>query len=480
MRTNYTEIRHPQFKILSEDQIKDLHYATLELLESTGIKVNNQEAIELLDGAGAHIDDNNTVKIPSFLVEEAIRTAPSRVVVSDREGNRKIQLEEYRSYFGGESSNINIMDLETGNPRACKREDVRRLAILHDYLPRMDFMMMLGQLSDVAEKARKRVEFKEILLNSTCTPLVGSDPSLKDVDSILEMAALVAGSYKNLEENPFVIFYNEPISPLIHDHGLTIALKVAEYGLPIVYTPMPIGGATAPLTFAGNLVLNNAECLSGLTIIQLKKKGAKTIYGGIPSPMDMRTMIYPYGAPELSLLCSAMAEMGKFYGLPVYGTAGCGDSKSLDSQTGVEFSFSSIFQCLSGANLIHDVGLIDHANICSLEAHLLMDEIIGMLEHVMQGIEINDITLALDTIAEVGPGGNFVDTENTYENFKNIWQPRWFDKSFYEKWKAAGEVTLKERLNQEVKEIISNHQPKKLSADKIKELDRMEESWLKE
>lgn len=480
MKTNYTEIRHPKFKILSEDQIKHLHYATLELLENTGVQVNNKEALELLDGAGAHIGDNNIVKIPSFLVEEAIRNAPSRVVVNDREGNRRIQLEEYRSFFGGESSNINIMDLDTGEPRSCTRKDVKSLSILHDYLPRMDFMMMLGQISDVDEKIRKRVEFKEILLNSTCTPLVGSDPSLEDVEAILEMSALIAGSYKKLEENPFVIFYNEPISPLIHDHGLSIALKVTEYGLPVVYTPMPIGGATAPLTFAGNLVMNNAECLSGITIIQLKRKGSKTIYGGIPSPMDMRTMIYPYGAPELSLLCSAMAEMGKYYGLPVYGTAGCGDSKSLDSQTGVEFSFSGIFQCLSGANLIHDVGLIDHANICSYEAHLLMDELIDMLEHVMQGVKINDITLALETIDEVGHGGNFVDTQNTYENFKDIWQPRWFDKKVYEKWESSGKKSLKDRLNKEVKKIISEHQPKKLSPEKIKELNKMEEGWLKQ
>ncbi len=479
MLTNYTEIRHPRFQILSEDQIRHLHNATLEVLERTGVKVNNPEALELLDGAGARVGDDNVVKIPSFLVDEALRNAPSRVVVCDRQGNRRMQLEGYRSFFGGESSNINVMDLETEEPRPCTREDVKNFSLLHDYLPHMDFLMMLGQVSDVEEGLRKRVEFKEILLNSTASPLVGSDPSLEDMEAMVEMAALVAGGYEELEDNPFVIVYNEPISPLIHDHGLSIALKAVEYGLPVVYTPMPIGGATAPLSFAGNLVMNNAECLSGLTIIQLKRKGARAIYGGIPSPMDMRTMIYPYGAPELSLLCSAMAEMGRYYDLPVYGTAGCGDSKSLDSQTGVEFSFSGIFQCLSGANLIHDVGLIDHANICSYEAHLLMDELVDMLEQVMDGITVNDESLALDVIDEVGHGGNFVGTENTLENFKDIWKPRWFDKTFYENWKDSGSETLKERLNKKVKSILAEHRPEPLEKDVIKELDRMEASWKK-
>lgn len=480
MISNYREIRHPEFKILSEDQIKELHFATLEVLETTGVKVNNKEARELLSGAGAIVKDNNVVKIPSFLVEEAIRTSPSKVTVCDREGNRSMHLEGHRSYFGGESSNIHVMDLESGDPRACNRNDVKNFSILQDYLPNMNFMMLLGQVSDVKEEVRKRVEFKEIIKNSTIIPLVGHDPTIKDMEDIIEMSALVAGGYKELEEKPFVIVYNEPISPLIHDHGLAVAMKAVEHGLPVVYTPMPIGGATAPMTLAGNLVMNNAECLSGITILQLKRKGAKCIYGGIPAPLNMKTMIYPYGAPELNLLTSSMAEIGKYYNLPVYGTAGCGDSKTLDSQTGVEFSFSGIFQVLTGANLIHDVGLIDHANICSMEAHLLMDEIVDMLEHVMGGVEINEETLALDVIDKVGHGGDYVGTEHTYNNFKDIWDPRWFDKTVYKKWESEGKVTLMERLNRDVKKILSEHKPEPLSKDKLKELDKMEDRWLKE
>ncbi|MEW6399048.1 MAG: trimethylamine methyltransferase family protein [Bacillota bacterium] len=477
MRANHVFFERPRFQVLSPEQMREIHLATLEVLERTGVKVLPEEGRQLLADAGARLCPNNVVKIPAWLVEETIRWAPRRIVVSRRDGTRTMFLEDHKAYFGGVSSCPKVMDPFTGEVRPTTSSDVKNLAVLHDYLPNMDFLMLLGHVYDVPSQISFQVEFREVVKGTRSSPLVScNDPVL--FDEIVEMASMVAGGMDALRTNPFLIIYTEPISPLVHADGLAVALKAAGLGLPVVNISMPIGGATAPVTFAGNLVVANAESLSAIVIQQLKRKGAPSIYGAIPAPIDMATTIYPYGAPELHLMCAALTDMAHYYGVPMYGTAGCTDAKAVDAQAGLELGVSVLMSALSGANLVHDVGLIDHADVASFEAHVLTDEIVGYVDQILCGVQITPESMALDVIDQVGHGNHYLGHDHTFRHFRRIWRPRFLDRSRREIWEAAGSPSVFQRLNDEVKRILTTHTPSPLDDKLVAELDGLQAKWL--
>jgi trimethylamine--corrinoid protein Co-methyltransferase len=294
------------------------------------------------------------------------------------------------------------------------------------------------------------------------------------------MSASIAGSKEKLAESPFIVNYSEPVSPLTHlQDAVDILLLCAEASIPSVYTPMPIGGATAPATFAAILAQNCAEVLSGLTISQLKKKGAPFIFGGVPTIMDMSTSILSYGAPEMSLLSVGLTEMSHFYRLPMFGTAGCTDSKMVDQQAAIESTLSCLLSALSGANLVHDIGLMDNGTVLSLELMVMNNEIIGMIKQIMEGIEVSEESLALELIDKVGPQGHFLSEDHTLKHFKKFWRPKFFDRGPHEEWVEKGKPSMGDRLNEEVKRIIQNHVVAPLPDRLIQQLQRMEDAWLR-
>lgn len=477
MKTNYEVNQSPKFRILTDDQVYELHLATLELLEETGVQVENKEALEMLHGAGAHVCKNNLVKIPSYLIEQALSTAPKRITLADRTGKRCMFLEDHKVYYGTNTDCPNIIDISTGKRRQFLREDGKNAAIVSDYLPNIDFVLTAGQYADVPADIGFEICFKEILLN-TIKPVIVCTTTEKAITNIIEMAEVVAGSSENLATNPFIIHYAEPISPLRHcDEGVRRVFMCADKGIPMVYTSMPAGGSTSPVTPAATLLVGNAEALSGILIAQLRKKGAPCIYGTIPSMFDMSSTVFSYGAPELNLCVAALADLGHYYRLPIYGTAGCSDSKLCDQQAAIESALTVYTAALSGANLVHDTGLLESAITLSLEMMVMTDEIIGRVKKIMGGFEINKETLALDVINRVGPGGHFLADEHTLNHFRETWYPTVSDRRRFENWVAEGSLSMGDRLNKKVKEIIKTHRCEPLSEDVVKELAKLEKSW---
>lgn len=468
----------PKFRVLSDDQIKEIHYATLEVLERTGVKIDSEKAKELLYSNGAYVDNNGMVKIPGGLIEEAIDSAPSRAVVCNRDGERCMFLEGRKSYYGGSSSSPFVFDPYTRQLRQCESKDVANLAKINDYLPNMDFIMPEGHSVDAEPHLEYRVEVRQLLRNTKLPILLQSPVKIQYFDDIIEMAAIVAGGYDELKKKPNIISYTEPISPLYHSSGLEVAMKAAQYGLPVVYTAMPIGGATAPVTFSGTLVQNNAEYLSGLAVIQLLKKGHPCVYGGIPNPLDMASTFYPYGAPELALLCAAMADIGHYYEMPIFGTAGISEGKTIDAQVGIELTWSLLYAALSGANLIHDIGFYDANNIVSMETHILTDEIIDGIKVLCSGIDVTPEQLAIDVIDKVGSQGSYIAEEHTYKHFRKVWRPKYLDRTpSFEAWELKGKPMIFDTLNAKVKDIIENYNPEPLPQEVISELDKVSAKW---
>jgi len=472
VRSNYTANATPHFRVLSESQMEDLHLASLEVLRRTGVDVLEPEARDLLRQAGAKADGPR-VRIPPHLVEWAIRTAPPRIVLCDRKGAPAVHLEDNKGFFGTGSDTHNVIDPFTGHRRKAVKADVENIARTCDYLPNIDFVMCMGIASDVAESISDLHHFEAMVTNTT-KPIVFTAWSLENLKDIVEMAEAVAGGAEALRFNPFVTLYGEPISPLqLGREAVEKMLYMAEKGLPQVWTPGINIGATAPVTLAGVLAQGNAEALAGLTVAQLKREGAPVVYGGVGLFFDMRTTTLAYNAPEMYLSLAAWADMAHHYSLPVWSFAMHSNSKLFDQQAALEGAMATLIAALTGGNLIHDVGYIESGLTTSFEMLVLSDEIIAMVKRFMGGVEINEETLSLDLIDEIGPGGHYLGTDHTYRHFREHWYPTLLDRGNYQSWVEKGKTTLGQRVNEKVKQILETHTPEPLPEEVQKELSRI-------
>ncbi len=467
--------RYVNFEIITAEQIKVIHETSLDILENVGVKVHNKEALSLLDGIGARIN-NNIAKIPSFLVENAIETAPKNIKLYDQKGNVSMVLDKANKsiYFGSNIDCLKYLDPYSGRSVKLNSEHSIALTKIGDCLSNISFVYFVGLLSDYDARLASRIAFKIALLNTTKT-INFSTSDAESCADIIELSSLIAGGKDKLRDKPFIFHYCEPIPPLVHDsESVEKLLQCASAGVPVVYMPYCLMGGTAPVTLAGALAQSNAEILSGLVIHQTKAKGAPFIFGAMPSTMDMRTTVGTYGSPELHLQIAAASELAYFYQLPFYGTGGCSDAKTIDYQAVSEITMSLFTSLLSKANIVHDIGFLDHANIISPELIVLSNEVLNMLNVITKGIRVDEKTLAYDVIKNIGPGGHYLAHEHTFKYFKEIWYSEFLDRSIGESVPAINEI-----INLKTKEIIESHQVESTNEDKFNLIKDAEARWNK-
>ncbi len=460
-------------KIMTDDQVERIHSSTLHILERVGVKVFEPESLELLDGGGAKVE-GNLVKIPAWLVQEALHSAPKAVALANRDGSRALLLEKGSIYYGSGSEVPFTIDLASGERRKVIKQDVCSAARLSDHLEHIDFVMSLGLISDVPVDASDLHQFEAMLLN-TNKPILFTCYNRRGLQYIFSLAALVAGGMEALVARPNLALYAEPTSPLVHSHdALEKLLDCAASGIPLIYATTPMLGATAPVTMGGALVVANAEILSGLVIHQLKKRGAPFVYGGGIPPMHMGTSICSYGAPERDLGCISLVRLSQYYNLPSFTTAGCTDAHTFDQQAGMEAGFNLAVAGMAGGNLIHNLGYMGVGMISCLEHLLLCSEAVGAVKHLMRGVEINEETLALELIEKVGPGGHFLAEEHTLSHFRSeLYFPHTLNRKNYDAWELAGAETFGEAANKRIKSILAGDNLQSLSPDMLKEIRKI-------
>ncbi len=466
IRTNDRTFVSAQFQRLSDEQCQKIHWASLEILERTGVRLYEPEAINLLKKGGAHVSDGNRVRIPSGLVEKAFTTVPKRVVLCDRYGNRVMPVEGYRSFYGPGSDCLNIIDHRTGERRKPVLQDVVEGMIVCDALPHIDFVMSMFLPVDVPQPVADRYQM-EVMLNYTAKPIVFVTTDFSGCVDAVEMAEVVAGGAEALRRNPMVACYINVTTGLRHNQeALQKLLYLAEKGLPALYIPVGLGGATAPVTLAGCQVIWNAGAMVGLVLSQLKREGTPYVMTGWgASGLDMKTLVMPYADPDRRGIAQAMAH---FYGLSMFSLAGCSDSKCIDQQAGIEAALTLMTAALGGGNIVHDLGYLESGLCGSLAQLVVCDEIVGWLEHFIRGVEVNDETLALDLIDELGPDGQFLDSEHTLAHYRERWYPTLIDRNNYDNWLAKGGKTLEQRAAERVEAILAEHKPEPLPKDVAK------------
>jgi trimethylamine--corrinoid protein Co-methyltransferase len=465
MKDIFIPLALPRLQMLDHAQCEQIHLASLEILRRTGVRVHADEALALLKDAGAHVSDGDLVKMPAWLVEWALRQAPSRVGLCARGTDQVVvPLEGRQVNFGPGSDCPNYLDPRTGERRRFTANDVVDCIHVVDALPEMGFVMSMGIPADLLEEEGNvyRQQFA-LMLEHTTKPIVFVCDDRADCEAIAAMAAAAAGGREELRLNPTLLLYSEPTTPLQHSRTATEKLlTMAEQSLPIVHSPAPMMGGTAPVTLAGGLALGNAEVLSSLVIHQLKRAGAPFVYGSGLHHMDMKTTISVYGAPEFQLARVGVAAMGGFYSLPTWGYAGHSDSNVMDEQAAADAVFSVMVALLVGANLVHDVGYLEAGLTTSPEMIVFTDEVIAMMRRFLAGIELDAETLALEAIHRVGPGGDFLTDDHTLAHFRELWQPTLFDRQRADDWHASGAKRLSHRLREKTVAIIESHQPEPL------------------
>jgi trimethylamine--corrinoid protein Co-methyltransferase len=323
----------------------------------------------------------------------------------------------------------------------------------------MDFVMSMGNPSDVPPDDVYIHEFVGMIRGSV-KPNVYTAKDREDVEDIYRIAVGVAGGEQELREKPFLMLYAEPISPLlIPEESLQKLIFCAEKGIPASYPPSPNTGGGGPITLAGALALGNAECLIGLILSQLIRPGTPFLYGMNTAAMDMKSAIVSYGSPEWSLGMAACTDLARFYNLPSWGFGGATDSKVVDAQAGLEAAFSIMSAFLTRCTLVHDVGYIEYGSTSSMEMLLTADEIIDMTRFLMEGVTVDETTLALDAVARVRPGGGFLADDHTLDNWKWAqWRPDLIDRNRYDRWTQLGGKDMFARANEHAREILAEHE----------------------
>jgi len=459
-------------------ECEKIHLASLEVLERIGIDVHDEKARDILVKGGAKADGLR-VRIPEYMVTQALSVTPKRLTLYNRHGKVAIRAGGYNSYFGGGSDCLNLLDHHTGKRRKPILEDVKNAARLMDALPEIDFVMSAVLPEDVDGRIYDRYQM-EVMLNNTTKPIVFVTPDFEGCVAAVEMCEAVAGSAEAFQHKPFATCYINVTSGMIaNEEALQKCMFLAEKGLPQLYIPLNAGGVNSPVTTAGCMASMNAGTLLGIVLAQSVRPGSPVaVPGWNGGPYNLKTMVGNYVLADEQ---GVPTSMGKYYDLPVFGLGGSTDSKVLDQQCGFEVTLSLMTSLLHGANIIHDVGFMDSGLQYSLQILAIANDILGFLRAATRGVEVNDETLALDVIEELGPTGSFLDHDHTLRHYKEPFYSQLADKNQYSLWLEQGGKSMEARAAEMVDAILSIHQPEPLTEDvqgTIKKIVQREQAWI--
>jgi trimethylamine---corrinoid protein Co-methyltransferase len=451
--------------LLGPEDCARLHGATLTVLQEVGVEIlQDDRALTLFAEAGASVEGRR-VRLAPELVEAALGAAPRSWTLKARGGaHDALVLADGRSYFGNGQGCPYLRDPDTRERRPALLADLEGIASACERLAGSDFVMMLVSAEDAPPGARD-LAAAAALLRGTRKPLLLTPMDGRGLAAIQRMAAVCG------EKDSFAVLAM-PAPPLRHDSGaLSKLIACAELRVPLIYGPAPSAGSTSPRSGMATVVVANAEVLSGLVLHQFVRPGAPFVYGAGGGATDMRTAGDPYTVPDLYLSLQAGCDLARFYGLPSYSYLGLSVSKALDGQWSAEMSLTTALGALTRGTLLHGFGGLENGMQASYESIVLGAELVGYAKAFLREVPLDDYALALAEIAAAGPGGNHLGSRYTRRHYREFWSSELFDDAGYERWSAAGSLTLLERVRAEVARLRSEPRAFALSAEQEAELE---------
>lgn len=461
----------------NQAELEAIHNSSLKVLESVGIDFLHEPARDVMAKAGCKVDGNR-VFIPPELVEEQIAKPPSEFTLYARDPDKSVVI-------GGDNT---VYMPCYGAPVVNTLDDGRRDSTLNDYInfvklahcsPNQDMTGgLLAEPNDIPHECRG-LEMLYAAIRYSDKPFMGIALNSQVAEESIKAASIVFGSREEMAEKPPFLSILGSRSPLSYDETILAALLTySEAGIPLLVSALSIAGATGPVNMEGALVVQNADVLAGITLTQLIREGLPVIYGGQSTSAAMRYGTLSVGAPEMALNTAATAQLARFYQLPSRSGGAITDSKVCDSQAGWESMMGQLTATLSGVNFVlHSAGILETYMVASYEKFVLDDEICGVCKRIKKGERITEERLAVDLIGRVGPGGEYLTNEHTFQHFRSeFYQPLIEERSNYATWQKGGAQTIERRANAKWKETLANYTEPGLTADIERDLRKFVDS----
>ena len=446
---------------MSEEDKRMIHESALEVLEKVGVRVHSGSARAVLKNAGAIVDEKSPdVRFPKDLVKSLISKAPQTVVLAGRTKEYDLPLDGTHNYYTTDGCGIAVWDSQKSSRRKPVLEDIRRTALISDYLPYLSIYEPMVVASDLPEKVHVVHGMKVSMENTQKHLLSESTTTVEEAKTQVKMAAEIVGGLEELRKRHYISAMLCTMSPLMLDGTATDAAMVwAENHVPVHITGMAQAGVSGPVTTAGDLVVNHAETLAVVCIMQAHSPGAPAIYGSVLSSMDPRTGSYMGGSPESTLLCSGSVQMARYCKLP-NSVGGLGSGAKVPGVQASLENMSMAMDCARiGGEVVNGMGVPDGSTLLSYEQLLLDHEIVRMAIKIFRGFDVNADTLAVDLIKKVGIGGSYLAQMHTLKHMKDIMIPMLWDSDPYDMWVKKGSKDPMAVALEKTEWILKNHKP---------------------
>ena len=476
MSKNIKSITNPKLKleILTPEEVKKIHDATLWIIENVGIRFPSQRALEIWEANGATVDrEKKIVKVKGDVIEEALKKAPPVYSLAARDPQQDLPLDGNHVNLGTDGCGVEVIDLHTGQKRTSCLSDVRDIARVADATEEVAFHWVAVSAQDTPVEARGLYEIKTVWENSTKHVQTESIYNVAEAKAAMEMAALIVGGKDELKKRPILSLMQCTAPPLGHDGGsLDAALIAAEHGIPTGFMTMASCLTTGPATMAGNLAVGNAEVIAATALLQLAYPGAPVFYAAAQTASDPRLGCYTGGGPEDYLFGAATNVLSDFYNIPLSMGAFATGAKEPNWHAGVDGAFSSFMASIVMSDMLLGCGFLHGSRIWSF-AEMMMDcEIFSMVHKMMQGIVVDEETLALEAIANVGPGGHYLAQKHTRRHMRELFMPQFMDRRPYSEWEAKGD-DARDWATNKARKILAEHQPETLDPKISEEMEKI-------
>ena len=463
-----------RFEYFSDDEVHKIHEATLRVLETVGVDFAYAPALDVFRKAGCKVDGQRVFLAPAMVMAQVAK-APSEFTLQARNPDRNVVIGgDHIAYIPCYGSPF-VHDLDRGRRESIMEDYVNFVKLSHASRNIDITGGMMAEPNDIPHK-RRNAEMMYASLRYSDKPFMGGAIGGEAARETIEMAAIAFGcSEKALAEKMPMISILCTRTPLSYDDRMLSAImEYARAGMPQLISSLSIAGATSPVTMEGTLVVQNAEVLAGIVLTQLVGEGAPVVFSGSSSAAAMRYGTLSVGAPEMAVNTAATAQMARFYGIPSRGGGAITDAKLPDAQAGMESMMSQLMATLSGVHFVlHSAGILEGYMTASYEKFVIDDEIGGMCKRIKRGATVDPVHLALEVIAQVGPGGEYLTHQHTFRNFRQaLYTPIMEQKESYAAWKEKGGETIEQAANRKWKQILASYQEPRMPAEALKDLER--------